>query len=240
MQSLSVLIPAYNEEVLIQKTVLSMLDYLKSLRIDFEVIVCVNDSTDKTEKIVKSLSKWHKQIRYVFVKEKGFGIAIRRGIKEAKKKLITYMPADGEIKNNFIGNAIKQFPKYDIVLGSRYLSKKYFKNGFHRIFLSLMLALIVRIVFSNKVTEMGTVKMFKASWAKKILSEVKSDNFDLQIEILYLALKDLLKIKEIPVDTFNRRTQAESKVNLIKDPYNLLIACLKYGYKLKKHRLNNL
>ncbi len=233
MKSISVLIPAYNEKKLLKKSTLNLLDYLRSLKIDFEIIICVNASKDKTEEIAKTLSRKYKEIKYIIIKRKGFGLALIEGIKAAKKEVITYMPADGEVKNGYIGHALHYFPDYDIVLGSRYLSEKYFKQGVHRIFLSITLAFIVRIILSNKISEMGTVKMFRSSWAKQIIKECTTENFEWQIEMTYFALRDKLKIKEIPVETRGTRIQSESKVNLIKDPYSLLCACLKYGSKLK-------
>src|SRR3989338_220689 len=112
MQSLTVLIPAYNEEKLIKKTILSMIQYLNSLRIKFEIIVCINDSTDETEEIVMQLSKKYKKLKYFSINDKGFGIALRKGIERSTKNLITYMPADDEADKDFIRNDLKHIKNY--------------------------------------------------------------------------------------------------------------------------------
>lgn len=231
MKSLSVLIPAYNEEKLLEMSTLKLLDFLISLKIDFEIIICINASKDKTEEIAEALSRKYKEIRYIVIKMRGFGLALREGIKTAKKELITYMPADDEIGMNFIEKCLKEIEKCDFISGSRYLERSYFKRNFQRKILSIILALIVRVIFSFKVTEMGTVKMFKSKWAKSIRFE--SVNFDFQIELLYWALKTKQRIREVKVKVNEVRTQKESKVNLLKDTLSLLNATLKYAVKLR-------
>ena len=236
MKSLSVLIPAYNEERLIERTTLSFLDYLKSLKIDFEIIVCINQSTDKTEEILISLSKKHNRIKYLSIREKGFGVAIQEGIKAAKKDFICYMPADDELGKDFIERALKEIEDYDVILGSRYLKRKYLLENIFRESLSRVFAKIIRLFFSSKITEFGTIKMFRTEWAKKAVKKCTSLNFEFQVEMLYLALRERKGIKEIPVK-ITYQTERKSKVNVIRDSISLSKSAIKYGVKLRIHQL---
>ena len=237
MQSLSVLIPAYNEEMLVQKTALCMLDYLKSLKIDFEIILCINDSTDKTEDIAKALSKRYKQIKYLSINKKGFGLALQQGIRTAKKDLITYMPADNEIAHDFIGKALEEIKNFDIVSGSRYIKgASQSTTLLFRKFLSRAYAAIIRLFFSSKITEFGTVKMFRSDWAKKMVNECTSVHWDFQVEMLYFALRDKKRIKEIPLQV-KYQFSRESSVNPLNDIVSLFKSAIKYGIKLRTHQL---
>jgi len=237
MQSLSVLIPAYNEEILIQKTALSMLNYLQSLKIDFEIIICVNNSTDKTEDIVRSLAKKNKQIKYLSINKKGFGLALQEGIKIAKKDLITYMPADNEIEHDFIERALSEINNFDVISGSRYLKgASQSTTLLFRKFLSRAYAQIIKLLFSNKITEFGTVKMFRSDWAKKMMNECTSVHWDFQIEMLYFALRDKKRIKEIPLQV-RYQSSRESSVNPLNDIISLFKSAIKYSIKLRIHQL---
>ena len=236
MQSLTVLIPAYNEEKLIRKTTLDMLSYLKSLKIDFEIIICVNHSTDKTEEISRSLSKEHKQIRCLSIQEKGFGLAIKEGIKSAKKGLITYMPADDEADKHFIEMALKRIKDYDVIFGSRYLNGRRLSTNPIRGLLSRTFANMIKIIFSSGITEFGTVKMFKSDWVKKVVKECTSTHWDFQVEMLYFALRDKKRIKEVPLKV-SYQTERESTVNIINDIVSLFLSAVKYGFKLRLHQL---
>ncbi|MBI2651238.1 glycosyltransferase family 2 protein [Candidatus Woesearchaeota archaeon] len=232
MESLTVLIPAHNEERLIGNTLPHILNYLKSLKVDFEIIVCINSSTDKTEQIVSSFSKKDKRVKYLLIKEKGFGIAVRKGIKSAKKNVIVYMPADNEVDKSFIGMALKQIKDYDVVSGSRYLDKDYLLEDLFRDFLSRAYAKITRAFISNKITECGTVKMYKSKWAKEFVEYCTRDGWDFQLEELYLALKHKKKIVEIPIKV-NEQNERQSKVHVVSTTLSLLKSVMKYWIKLR-------
>ena len=239
MHSLTVLIPAYNEELLIKKTTLSIFNYLKKIKIDFEIIACVNSSTDRTEAIVKSLSKKYKQIRYASIKEKGFGIALWKGIATAKKELITYMPADGEVDNSFIRDALKYIDKYDIVFGVRYLTDEYKLENLFREFLSRAYAKIIKIIFCWEINEFGNLKMFRADWAKRLLKECESRGFDFQVEMLYFALRDKKSIKEIQIE-FTNQKERKSTVKVFETIILLSRIAIKYGLKWRLHQIKQL
>lgn len=232
MKSLTVLIPAYNEEKLLSDSVLYYYHYLKKLQVDFEIIICANGCTDRTLEISKVLSTKYPQIRYLDIPQKGFGIALTTGILAARKELTTLMPADAEIKAEFIENALQHAEDHDYISASRRLAKEYRgKNGFRK-FANNLFSLIVRTCFKFRITEVGTVRVWPTAWGKKRAPQITAIGFEWQIEHLYWALKDRLHIKEIPVYTQGRRPASESSVRLLKDTLPMLMSCIKYGLKL--------
>src|SRR3989344_3268358 len=224
-ESLTVLIPAYNEEKVIRTTAIELKAYLDSLKhknliSEFEIIICVNGSTDNTEKIAKELSKKYKEIRYVSTKGKGMGLALREGVKMARKDIITFIAADGEVLNQFIERAISMLKNYDFISGSRYLVKSQIRgSSLSRRFLSIGFSYLIRIFFSQKFTEVGTIKVFRRNWAQKIIGECRRDDPSWQVEMLYYALTSNLRIGEIPVYIKIKRASDESKVRIFKEVY---------------------
>jgi glycosyltransferase involved in cell wall biosynthesis len=240
--SISVLIPAYNEESVIENTTLELRKYLISLKSkelisSYEIIISVNGSKDRTEEISKNLSKKYKEIRYIVTKRKGMGLALRNGVKASSKDLITFIAADGETLNDFIERAIHALKHYDFISGSRYLVKNQIRgSNFLRLFLSIGFAFFIRTFFSAQFSEVGTLKAFKRNWGQKIIDKCKRDDASWQVEILYYAVADGLKIKEIPVYVKIKKQGRKSKVKILREIYYFATTTLKFGFALKWHK----
>ncbi len=91
----SILIPVWNEEKTVASTLNSIIEMKKKYKGKFEVIVIDNNSTDKSQQIVKEYCKKYDFIRLVFEKEKqGKSFAVNRGINEARNELVVTIDAD--------------------------------------------------------------------------------------------------------------------------------------------------
>ncbi len=227
--SLTVLIPAYNEEQLIEETTLKLLNELKLLRHilrSFEIIICDNGSTDNTKKISESLSIRYKEIKYISTKKKGFGIGIRKGIEKASKEWVTYVQADGEYDKKFIPIALSIIDMFDFVVASKHLNRKHRGSSIARNILSMAFSLILRI--SMCVTDAGSSMMFRREWIKRISSRLKNEDFSFQLELLYYALREDLRIKEVQISPFIRNRNSK-RINVLKTIISFLRSCIKYG-----------
>ncbi len=246
--SISILIPAYNEEKYIKGTILETLSYLKKLKLDFEIIIIPNGCSDKTELIAKELSKNNKKIKYV-VSKKGAGNAIKKGIKYASKDIITWVFADGEMDYSFIKKGLELMNEYDLVTGARVLENKKFgvkedkEKGFIsnslRRFLSKSCRLFSRYWIPLPISEIGILKMFKRRWAQKNLN-LRDPNWGIQAEILLQAGLDKLKIKEIPIKIELKRHTSESRLNVFQEMISLLKSITKAGVKVRLTKLKRL
>lgn len=235
-KSVSILIPAYNEEKLLEVSINNLLKYMRNLKNveSYEIIICDNGSSDFTKKIGKGLS--HKNnIKYEYTPVKGFGSAIKLGARVASKDIILFLPADGEVDFDFIKKSVDNFDHNSLFIGVRSLEKSR-SASFFRYLLSFSFALIVKFCFSLALTEVGTVKAFENNWLKKFAQKCKKDDFSWQIEILYYALKNNRSIKEVPVKIHSKRNCKESKVSLIKDTVSLGRSCIKCGFLLRTHQ----
>lgn len=245
-ESITVLIPAYNEEKLIQNTALELKKYLDSLisrKIisSYEIIICINGSTDRTEAISRELSKRYAEIKYFSIREKGMGIALTEGTKRATNDIVTFIAADGEVLNEFIEPAIILLKNYDLVSGSRYLVKSQIRgSNLTRMLLSICFAYFIRIFFSSKLTEVGTIKAFRRAPVQKFVNQLKRSDPSWQVEILYHALSNKLKIKELPVYIQIKRLSSESKVRILREIYSFFKTTLKFSLALRWNQIKEI
>ncbi len=202
MVKLSIIIPAYNEEKRISRTLESYLDFFNKRLQDFEIIVVVNNSKDNTLKIVKDFSKKNNKIKYLDFKEPiGKGGAIKEGFKIAKGDLVGFVDADMATPPEAFYDLVKNIDEYDGVIASRWLEKSKVKakqpllkrigsRGFN---------LLIRILFSLdfKDTQCGA-KLFKNYVVKNILKDLGITKWAFDINLLYIIKRKGYKVKEIP------------------------------------------
>ena len=132
---LSVIIPMYNEQQFIKKLILEINSILLHEKIDFEIIVIDDFSTDQSVSIVEKI-ELDSLLLVKLESNKGKGNAVRSGIKLASGDLLLIQDADHEYNPNDIPRlyvtAMKNFNS--CVYGSRTLGAKKFLKGFHKFF----------------------------------------------------------------------------------------------------------
>ncbi len=232
--SLTILIPAYNEEKLLESTVLNLKLYLDALKSkqalsSYEIIICINASTDKTEEIAQKLSS--EEVRYFTIPQKGMGIALTEGLKRAKSQIITFISADGEILLDFIDTALPLMSEYQLLNCSRFITSQPHGSGFVRSFLSQSFREFFRLMFKYKFTEVGSGKVFRRDAADILIPHLRRYDGSWQMDVLYYALKYKLKVSEIPLNVRINRPSSESKAHLLEDSWYFFSTCLKYGVK---------
>ena len=227
---LSVIIPAYNEEKRLPKTINEIFDYLSKKNFSFEVIVVNDGSKDKTAEIVKELMKKYPNLKLIDNKEnKGKGAAVRQGMLKAQGKFRLFSDADHSTPISEIEKFLPEFEKgADVVIASRDIKgaildppqplfRRFVGEGFK------ILRKIVLDLWEIQDTQCG-FKCFKAEVVEKIFSKCKINRFAFDPEILILAKRAGYKIKEIPVYW---RNDPESKVkfksifNMAKDLFKI-------------------
>lgn len=118
--SISVVLPAYNEEAIIQKTITIVEQSLRNWTDDFEIVVVNDGSKDQTRAIVEHMAQRDTHIRLLnHAANKGYGSALVSGFSAIQKDLVFFMDSDGQFD---IGDLASFFPlieKYDAVFGYR-------------------------------------------------------------------------------------------------------------------------
>lgn len=118
--SLSVVLPAYNEEQVIASIVSDVLYALSTWRMDAEVLVVNDGSTDRTGAIVAALALAHPQVRLIsHHTNQGYGAALASGFAQASKALTLFMDADGQFDLRDLQQCLPFIGDYDAVIGYR-------------------------------------------------------------------------------------------------------------------------
>lgn len=232
---ISIIIPAHNEEKRIGATLEEYGRYFsekkKKERLEWEIIVVINNTQDKTPEIVKKYSKKHKEIRAIEFVEGGKGFAIIEGFKEALKNkkadLIGFVDADMSTSPEAFYDLIVNIKEYDGIIASRYIRGAIVspKQSIQRILASRVFNFIIRVLFliPYRDTQLGA-KIFKREAVDKILNQLSITQWAFDVNLLYELRKAGYRIKEHPSswkDTEN------STLNLKKASLQMFLAVIR-------------
>jgi dolichyl-phosphate beta-glucosyltransferase len=202
---LSIVIPAYNEEGRIGRTIEQIENYFKSRKIKGEIIVVNDGSQDKTKKIVKEKIKKIKNLKLVNLNpNRGKGAAVKVGMLEGKGEIIAFTDADLSTPIFEMDKLIKRINNRDfqIAIGSRGLpgSKVEIRQSFFREQLGRIYGILTRLLVLRGIpdTQCG-FKAFKKEVAKKLFDNPITPSPIWDIEILILATLKGCKIAQVPV-----------------------------------------
>lgn len=233
---LSVIIPAYNEERRLPKTLRAVYEYLLKQSYDSEILVVVDGSTDKTAEIVRSLEPTIKGLRLLEYKENhGKGWGVREGILEAQGQYRIFMDADNATTVDHFEKMAPYFEQgYNVVIGSRDIKEAVIAvpQSWFRRRLGDIFNLIVQIVaglWGIWDTQCG-FKGFTAKAARDIFSRTTIDRWAFDVEVLVIAKKLGYKIKQVPVIWIN---DPESKVKL-KGMIKMLLEVAKIRWNMQR------
>jgi dolichyl-phosphate beta-glucosyltransferase len=225
---LSVIVPAYNEERRISKTLGKIDKYLSKQSYSYEIIVASDGSKDKTGEVVKGLMSKIKNLRLIDNKENhGKGYVVRQGLLEAKGDYRLFTDADNSTSIDQVEKMWPLFEKgYEVIIGSREIKGAVLDPPQPQI--RRIVGAAFRF-FTNIFTGLWAIldtqcgfKGFTKKAAEDILPKCVIDRFSFDPEILILAKKFGYKIKEIPVIWKN---DLESKVkfkNMVKMGFDLI------------------
>lgn len=119
-QSLSVILPAYNEEKIIVHTIADMLPVLEDWTQDFELIVVNDGSSDQTGAILASIEQSAPRLRVITHEvNRGYGAALASGFAASTKELAFFMDSDGQFDIHDLQKFFPYVDKYDAVIGYR-------------------------------------------------------------------------------------------------------------------------
>lgn len=211
MVKLSVIIPAYNEEKNIGRTLRAIVNFFGHLRsYDYEIIVIDDGSRDLTSRVVRATP--HKKVKLIRSKRNyGKGHALRLGVKAAKGSLVTFNDAGGDFEPENIVRCIKLMEALDadIVIGSKRHPMSRVNYPLKRRFFSRIYQLMIRLLFNLKVRDTQTgLKVFRREVLQAIIPRalVKQYAFDLELLVIANHL-GYHRITEAPVDLdFNPST----------------------------------
>jgi len=212
---LSVIVPAYNEERRLPKTLRAIDEYLKKQDYSYEILVVSDGSQDRTVEVAQELTQKIQNLRVIVQKENhGKGYAVRKGMLTAKGEWRVFMDADNATTIDHVEKLWPEFKKgHEVVIGSRDIkgAEIAVRQAWWRQRLGDVFNLIVQVLsglWGIWDTQCG-FKGFSANAAQKIFSRCVIDRWAFDVEVLVIAKKFGFSIKEIPVRWVNDK---ESKV----------------------------
>ena len=233
VHTLSIIIPAYNEEKTIAKLLQRVLDADLGTGIERELIVVNDCSTDSTEQIVEDFIARHADAPIVYLKHEsnyGKGMSVRTGIRAVTGDYIVMQDADLELDPN---DFKKMLPfllsgEYHVVYGSRFLAEEnshtYFSYQLGGKFLSVM----TNILYRQHITDEPTCyKMFTADLLKSI--PLDCEGFEFCPEVTAKVSRLGYKIKEVPIRYYPRSIEEGKKLRL-SDGLKAIGTLLKYRF----------
>ncbi len=217
--SISVVVPAFNEERRLPPTLIDIIDFFERKGTPYEVIVVDDGSRDNTAEVVRKFERVRPEVRLIQLpKNQGKGHAVRLGVLNSRGLRILFVDADG-------ATPIAEMERLqaaldsgsDVAIGSRALASTDTKvaTSLHRKVLGRVFNRCVNIILLPSIadTQCG-FKMFSRKAALFLFRKQTSDRFSFDVELLFLAHKAGLRVAEVPINWTN---VPGSKVNLVVD-----------------------
>ena len=213
-QSLSIIIPAYNEEKGIDATITK----LKVMNKDYEIIVIDDGSTDNTYQIAKETGV--KIIRHPY--NKGYGAALKTGVREASASLVLFIDADNQHNTDDIPGLVKYTDTYDMVVGAR--------TGASEISLFRRLGKKLFSTLANYLTEMKIPDLnsgFRVVKKDVVMqfTNILPNEFSFTATLTLAMIKQGYNLKYVPVKTFWRT--GKSKVRPFRDGFRFMLLIIR-------------
>ena len=239
MPHLSVVVPAYNEEQRLPRTLARLNEYYESQSYSYEVIVVSDGSNDNTASLVTEFAQTHPAFRVIDYKPNhGKGYAVRTGILAAQGELILFCDADLATPQEETEKLLPRIEQgADVAIGSRPLRESNLEKHqplYRELFGRLANKLIQILAVSGIQDTQCGFKLFTNKAAKDIFSRCKLDEFGFDFECLMVARDLGYRIDEVPIRWLD---QEGSKVVLMRDGPRALRDLIKIRAMGKRKRL---
>ncbi len=221
---LSIVIPAFNEEMRLPVTLAQISAYIRVSKRETEVIVVDDGSSDRTSQVANSFRGEIRRLRVVANDEnRGKGYSVRRGMLEAQGRIVLFTDADLSAPIDEADKLIAALEDHDVAIGSRALDRKLisvrqslFRENAGIVF-NLIVRAILRLPFVD--TQCG-FKAFRRGPCQIIFRQQRIERFGFDPELLYLARHHGLRAVELPVRWAH---SPATKVSMLRDSIRMFL-----------------
>ena len=220
--SVEIVVPVLNEEQGLSSRISTLHKFLSVELKEYNWLITIadNGSTDSTLDIAKQLSAEYREIKFIYLSERGRGRALRKAWLDSTADVVAYTDVDLSTDLNVLPAMVNVILNggYDIAIGSR------LKNGsqvigrsFKREFISRLYSLIVRSMFWSGIRDFQCgFKVIAKTAADDLIPLVEDTGWFFDTELLILAEKNKYRIKEEPVKWID---DPDTRVKIIKTAY---------------------
>lgn len=210
---LTVIIPAYNEE----KVIADVIADIKALKKNYEILVVDDGSTDNTYNVIKDLGI--KIIRHP--RNKGYGAALKTGIRSASGDIVLTMDADGQHNPEDIPRLLEHIDECDMVVGERTKGSHFSalrKPG------KALLGWVANYLAGVRIPDLNSgFRVIRKELASRLL-HILPNGFSFSTTITLAVIKEDYDIKYVPIQT--RKRIGKSTVSYL-DAFKTLMLILR-------------
>ena len=235
-KEISILLPAYNEAVQIEKCVMEVEAAAKSFSKSYEIIISEDGSTDGTDVIVAKMAKSNPNLVLLHSSSRlGKGKGIKNALSISKGKFIAFMDVD-------LATDLTCLPKLlqvvkangGMAIGSRHVHGSCVQRRVSRTLFSLTYNTFVRLLFLDGIHDHQCgFKTMTRTVAEAVLNVSKSDGYFFDTEMIVRCKKLGFPVVEVPVQ-WAERNKGGSKVNPVRDAKKIGLDMLAFRLESSK------
>ncbi len=231
---LSVVVPCYNEEGRLPRTIEQIEQYLDGKHESYELILVDDGSADGTRRVMDAAAERHEGVRVeALPRNRGKGRALAVGVEAARGDEVLLTDAD-------LSTPIEELDKLQaalsdgagVAIASRAMrgSRVEISQPLYRVLMGKGFNLIVQAVLLPGIwdTQCG-FKLFRADIAHRVFADLITDGFGFDPEVLYRARKQGVKIVEVPVVW---RNSAPTKVSAVRSSFDMLRHVIRLRFRV--------
>ncbi|OUR98853.1 hypothetical protein A9Q84_05415 [Halobacteriovorax marinus] len=214
--SLSIVIPAHNEEGGIGRTVRGLITELREHKVPFDILVVNDNSSDGTEQTLKDLSQEFNELSYVNnIPPNGFGFAVRKGLESFKGDAVAIVMADGSDSPEDVRKFYFRLCEgYECVFGSRFIKGgKVIDYPSHKLFLNRVFNFFIRILFGFRYNDVTNAFKIYRREVIQGLQPILSHHFNLTVELPLKAIVRGYSYSVVP-NSWTNRVEGVSKLKI--------------------------
>jgi glycosyltransferase involved in cell wall biosynthesis len=196
----SVVIPAYNEQALLERSITSLMQRMTAaIEDEFEIIICENGSVDRSLEIAHRLAAQYPQIRVEHMPRPSYGQALRLGILRSRGRDVILFNVDFW-NVQFVEKAIGYLTYYDVVVGSKLMQGSRDLRPWYRRFVSRSFNFILWVFFRFQGTDAHGIKAFNRERIEPVIAQCVTDGEAFDSELVIRSQRSGLRYRELPVE----------------------------------------
>lgn len=212
--AISILIPVFNEEAILESSLLRLHEFCEQQKIPHEILVTSNGSTDQTNHIGERLAQQHSWLRFFTLPERSVGQAFRRNVENAKNEFLVTLDIDLSSELMFIRYAFELLNYADMVVGSKTMGSQ--RRSFLRVLGSQIYITFTLLTFNLTISDYSIgCKAMRRSAVLPVLAHLDAWTGYIFELCLYLKLRGK-KILQVGIDCDDKRN---SRFNLLHEGF---------------------
>ena len=227
LPSLSIILPAYNEEANIEKVVRQANSIAKEIANDYEIIVVNDGSKDRTEELSLNLKNEIPNLKVISQENKGYGGALKTGFENVTKDWIFFTDSDLQFDLNELKNFIEHTKDYNFIFGYRIKRA----DNPHRILIAQMLKKwnYILLGFPIFIIDIDCAYKLMKTDKFKSIGEIMSTGGMVTTEFILKIHRKGYRIKQIGVQHYPRVAGKSTGSN-----FNVIKKAVNETFKLRK------